>query len=220
MGISVFLADDHVILRDGVWLLVETQSDMQVVGTAANGREAVEMVAGCRPDIVIMDIAMPEMDGIEATRQIRANCPLVQVIVLSMHATYEYVMRAFRAGARGYLLKDSAGVEVVEAIRAIHAGQTYISRKLASLAADETMRRRAGIGTLDVNNPLARLSPRGREILRLVIEGKSSHEIGEILALPSGTVDTYRSRLMEKLGVQDIPDLMKYAVQLGFPRAE
>ncbi len=135
MGISIFLADDHVILRDGVRLLVETQSDMQVVGTAANGREAVEMVAGCRPDIVIMDIAMPEMDGIEATRQIRANCPFVQVIVLSMYATYEYVMRAFRAGARGYLLKDSAGIEVVEAIRAIHVGQTYISRKLASLTA-------------------------------------------------------------------------------------
>lgn len=219
MAISVFIADDHVVLRDGVRLLIETQGDMQVVGTAANGREAVDMVAGCQPDIVLMDIAMPEMDGIEATKRIRETCPSVQVLVLSMYATYEYVLRAFRAGARGYLLKDSAGTEVAEAIRTVYAGQTFVSRKLAAPGAEEPLRRRVGLETLDLNNPLARLSPRGREILRLVVEGKSSHEIGEILAMPAGIVDTYRSQLMKRLGVDDIPGLMKYVVHLNTPRA-
>lgn len=219
MTVSVFIADDHVVLRDGVRLLIETQSDMQVVGTAANGREAVDMVAGCQPDIVLMDIAMPEMDGIEATKLIREKCPSVQVLVLSMYATYEYVLRAFRAGARGYLLKDSAGTEVAEAIRTVHAGQTFVSRKLASPGIEDTLRRRAGLEAMDLSNPLARLSPRGREILRLVAEGKSSHEIGELLAMPVGVVDTYRSQLMKKLGVDDIPGLMKYVVQLNIPRA-
>ncbi|NLG50244.1 MAG: response regulator transcription factor [Chloroflexi bacterium] len=219
MAISVFIADDHVVLRDGVRLLIETQADMQVVGTAANGREAVDMVAGCQPDVVLMDIAMPEMDGIEATRRIRETCPSVQVLVLSMYATYEYVLRAFRAGARGYLLKDSAGTEVADAIRTIYTGQTFVSHKLASAGMEETLHRKVGLDAMDLNNPLARLSPRGREILRLVVEGKSSREIGEILAMPVGIVDTYRSQLMKKLGVDDIPGLMKYVVHLDMPRA-
>jgi len=219
MAISVFIADDHVVLRDGVRLLIETQADMQVVGTAANGHEAVDMVSGCHPDIVLMDIAMPEMDGIEATKQIREMCPAVQVLMLSMYATYEYVLRAFRAGARGYLLKDSAGTEVADAIRAVYGGQTFVSRKLASAGTDETLHRRVGLEAMDLNNPLARLSPRGREILRLVVEGKSSREISEILAMPVGIVDTYRSQLMKRLGVEDIPGLMRYVVHLEMPRA-
>jgi DNA-binding NarL/FixJ family response regulator len=132
MTITVFLADDHAVVRDGLRLLLEEQGDIKVIGDAANGREAVHQVKQLRPDVVVMDIAMPELNGIEATRQICEACPSAQVVVLSMHYTSEHIFRALQAGARGYLLKESAGIEVVNAARTVHAGHRYLSQKISN----------------------------------------------------------------------------------------
>ncbi len=143
--ITVFLADDHTVVRDGLRLLLETQRDMEVVGGAANGQEAVDQVAIHCPNIVLMDVAMPEMDGIEATRQVGPLCPQTQVIILSMHSTAEHVYRALRAGARGYLLKESAGLEVVRAVREVHDGGLYLSQKITSTVSDPIVLHREGL---------------------------------------------------------------------------
>lgn len=146
--ITVFLADDHAVVRDGLRLLLETQKDMEVVGGAANGQEAVDRVADYCPDIILMDVAMPEMDGIEATRQVRPLCPRTQVIILSMHSTAEHVYRALRAGARGYLLKESAGLEVVKAVREVYEGGLYISQKIAPTVSDPAVLQREGLAEI------------------------------------------------------------------------
>jgi len=212
MSITVFLADDHAVVRDGLRLLLEAQGDIRVVGDAANGREAVHQVAQLRPDVVIMDIAMPELNGIEATRQIHEACPSAQVVVLSMHYTTEHIFRALQAGARGYLLKESAGIEVVNAVRTVHTGHRYLSQKISDKVIDDYVRQREAAGA---RSPLARLSPREREILQLVAEGKSSAEIAGLLSLSPKTVETYRSRLMRKLGIRDLAGLIKFAVLKG-----
>jgi DNA-binding NarL/FixJ family response regulator len=214
--ITVFLADDHAVVRDGLRVLLETQPDISVIGDAANGRDAVHQVAQLRPDVVVMDIAMPDLNGIEATQQIYEVCPSTQVIILSMHSTNEHVFRALQAGARGYLLKECAGIEVVNAVRAVHADHRYLSQKISDRLIDDYVRQRR---VTDVS-PLARLSPREREVLQLVVEGKSSAEIGDILSLSSKTVETYRSRLMQKLGISDLPSLVKFAVQHGLTPLE
>jgi DNA-binding NarL/FixJ family response regulator len=212
MTISVFLADDHTIVRDGLRSLLEAQHDIQVVGDAADGRDAVRQVLELRPDIVVMDIVMPGLNGIDATRQICEGCPSAQVIMLSMYSTSEHIFRALRAGARGYLLKESAGKEVTEAIRVVYGRQRYLSAKITDAVVDACLRQSE---MAEATDPLARLSPREREILQLVVEGKSSAEIAGLLCLSPKTVDTYRSRLMEKLGIKDLPSLVKFAVQHG-----
>ncbi len=212
MSITVFLADDHTVLRDGLQYLLEAQQDIKVVGNAAEGRDAVRQVVQLRPDVVILDIAMPELNGIEATRQIREVCPSAQILILSMHSTTEHVFRALQAGARGYLLKESAGIEVVKAVRAVHAGRRYLSEEISDRVIDDYVRQREDV---EAKSPLARLSPREREILQLIVEGKSSEEIANILFLSRKTVDTYRSRLMRKLGINDLPGLVKFAIQYG-----
>jgi DNA-binding NarL/FixJ family response regulator len=217
MTISVFLADDHAVVRDGLKLLLETQADVRVVGAATDGREAVLEVARLQPQVAILDIAMPELNGIEAARQIRAASPATQVIILSMHSTREHIFRALQAGARGYLLKEAAGIEVVQAVRAVHRGGRYLSQKIADLVIDEYLRQGAAASG---DSPLARLSSREREILQLVAEGKSNAEIARILPLSPKTVDTYRSRLMEKLGLKDLPALIKFAIQHGLTQSE
>ena len=212
MSITVFLADDHAVVRDGLRFLLEAQQDIQVIGDAANGREAVRQITELCPDVVVMDIAMPELNGIEAARQVHELCPSTQVVMLSMHSTAEYVFRALHAGARGYLLKESAGVEVVNAVRAVCAGNRYLSHKISDQVMDEYLRQRE---TVEAENPLSRLSPREREILQLVAEGKSSAEIGAMLSLSPKTIETYRSRLMEKLGLGDLASLIKFAILHG-----
>lgn len=212
MSITIFLADDHAVVRDGLRFLLEAQADFKVIGDAANGREAVHQVGHLCPDIAIIDIAMPELNGIEATRQICEICPITRVIILSMHATDEHVFRALQAGAQGYILKESAGVEVINAVRAVQAGQRYLSQKISEKVIDSYIRQH-NINLAE--NPLARLSPREQEILQLVVEGKSSAEIAEVLSLSPNTVDTYRSRLMQKLGLNDLPSLVKFAIQHG-----
>jgi len=217
MSITIFLADDHTVVRDGLRFVLEAQPDFEVVGGAADGREAVRQVAQLCPDVVIIDISMPELNGIEATRQILDCCPATQVIVLSMHVNPEHIFRALRAGAHGYILKESAAVEVINAIRAVQAGQRYLSQKISDLVVDTYLRQREMI---ENPNPVERLSPREREILQLVVEGKPSSEIADILSLSPSTVDTYRSRMMQKLEISDMPGLVKFAIQYGLTSLE
>jgi DNA-binding NarL/FixJ family response regulator len=217
MSIAIFLADDHVVVREGLRLLLETQPDFEVIGEAGNGREAVRKIVQDRPDIAIVDIAMPELNGFEATQQICESCPETQVIILSMHSSSGHIARALRAGARGYILKSSVGAELVDAVRAVQAGQRYLSQKVSNHIIDDYLKQmEAG----EVASPLNRLSPREREILQLVVEGKSSAQIATILSLSPNTVDTYRSRLMQKLGLEDIPSLVKFAIQHGLTPLE
>jgi DNA-binding NarL/FixJ family response regulator len=208
--IDIFLADDHTIVREGLRVLLDGQPDMRVVGDAADGRHTLEQVQRLRPTVVLMDIAMPDLNGIEATRQIRTACPATHVVILSMHSTSEHVFQALEAGASGYLLKESAGVEVIEAVRAAAAGQRYLSHKIAATM-DAYIQQREHA----TRSPLDRLSAREREILQLVVEGYSSADIAARLFLSPKTVETYRSRLMHKLDVRDIPTLVKFAIQHG-----
>ncbi len=217
MSITVFLADDHAVVRDGLRVLLEAQSDITVIGDAADGREAVSRVARLRPDVVVIDVAMPELNGIEAAREIGEVCPSTQIIILSMHSTTEHIFRALQAGACGYLLKESAGIEVVNAVRAVHAGHRYLSQKISDKLVDDYVRQRQAA---EAKSPLGRLSPREREVLQLVVEGKTSAEIADVLSLSVKTVETYRSRLMHKLGISDLPALVKFAIQHGLTPLE
>jgi len=217
VSITVFLADDHAVVRDGLRALLEAQPDIQVIGDAADGRETVRRVAQLCPDVVVLDIAMPELNGIEAAYEIGQVCPAAQVIILSMHSTTEHIFRALQAGARGYLLKESAGIEVVNAVRAVHAGQRYLGVKISDRIVDDYMRQRQAP---QAQGPLASLSSREREVLQLVVEGKSSAEIAHILSLSLKTVETYRSRLMHKLGIGDLPGLVRFAIQHGLTPLE
>jgi DNA-binding NarL/FixJ family response regulator len=212
--ISVFLADDHAVVRDGLRYLLETQPDIRVVGSSSDGRNTVRQVNQLRPNVVIMDIAMPLLNGIEATEQILKISPSIYVIILSMHATAEHIYRALQAGARGYLLKESAGMEVVKAIREVSVGRRYLSQRI-----EETMTKDYLLGHKTIS-PLESLSPREREILQLIAEGKSSAEIANTVYLSPKTVETYRSRLMQKLGVHDLHSLIKFAIQHGLTPLE
>jgi DNA-binding NarL/FixJ family response regulator len=206
--ISVFIADDHAIIREGLAALLVAQPDIRIAGTAGNGREALAGVLQAKPAVVILDIAMPEMNGIEAARQIHAALPQARIVILSMHAGAEHVFQALEAGARGYLLKESAAKEIVDAVRTVQLGRRYLSAKVAEVLADRVGRRTAV-------SPLESLSARERQILKLVADGLSSVRIAEMLHLSPKTVDTYRSRLMEKLNLSDIASLVKFAIQHG-----
>jgi len=212
MTISVFLADDHQVMRDGLRTLIETQPGFRVVGESGEGRETVRAIGRLKPDVVLMDIAMPGLNGIEATRQIRKKYPSVEVVVLSMYTTTEHIYRALEAGARGYLLKECAGNEVLEALRAAKKGQRFLSGKISERDGEDHRRSRTGGKSA---SPIERLSPREREIVQLVVEGKSSAAIAKIVFLSPKTVETYRSRLMKKLDVNDLPALIKFAVANG-----
>ncbi|MCL4303147.1 MAG: response regulator transcription factor [Anaerolineae bacterium] len=212
MSMTVFLVDDHAVLRDGLRLLLQMQPDIEVVGEAANGRDAVQGVARSRPDVVILDVIMPELNGIEAARQILTDNPAVKIIILSMNSNSEHIFRAFEAGARGYLLKASAGSEVVEAVRAVYAGRRYLSQDISDTMIDEYVRQRK---SAEADNPLALLSPREMEVLQLIVEGHTYADIAERLALSPDTVKTYRSRIMQKLDINDLPGLVKFAIVHG-----
>lgn len=217
MTITVFLADDHAVVRDGLRHLLQAQEDIIVVGDAGNGWETIKQVDQYCPDIVIMDIAMPEINGIEATWEILQRRPSVQVIILSMHSTMEHIKRAVRAGARGFVLKESAGAEVVEAVREVYKGECYFSRKISDRLIDKVVGQLCPEGG---SSELDKLSRREAEVLQLVVEGKKSSEIADILSLSPKTVETYRSRLMAKLGIDDITGLVKFAIQHGLTSLE
>jgi len=215
MSITVFICDDHAVVRDGLRFMLEAQGNIKVVGEASNGREAVKKVKELQPEIVIMDIVMAELNGIDATEQICKENPATRVIMLSMRSSTEPILRSLKAGASGYILKESAGRELVNAIYSVHEGKRYLSSKVSDqmlgawLGKEESLR-----------DPLAVLSQREREVLQLVVEGKTSAEIAEMLFLSIKTVKTYRSRLMVKLGLKDIPSLIKFAIQHGLTSIE
>lgn len=214
MTIKVLLADDHAVVRDGLALVLQAQPDIRVIGRAADGRAAVQQALQQSPDVVVMDISMPDLNGIEATEAIRDRCPDIEVLILSMHSSAEHVFRALRAGAIGYLLKESAGAEVIDAVRCVYAGKRYLGAKISDTVIDDYIRQR------HTASPLDSLSPRERQILQLVAEGRTSAEVAETLSISPKSVETYRSRTMQKLGLGDLPALVKFAIQHGLTSLE
>ena len=217
MSITVFLADDHRMVREGFRLLLETQSDIKVIGEAGNGREAVRQAIKLAPDVILMDIAMPELNGIEATKQIVEAHPSAKVIILSMYSTTQHIFRALKAGAKGYILKESAGDDVIKAVRMVHSGKTFLCDEITGVVVGDYIEKREAGTTED---PLSRLSTREREVLQLLVEGKSNTKIAELLYLSQKTIETYRSHLMQKLGISDLPGLVKFAIQHGITSVE
>ena len=212
MEISVLLVDDHRLVREGLSSLLSSYDNIKVVGEAADGREAVRLAESLKPDVIVMDIAMEGLNGIEATRQIVDSNQNCRIVMLSMHATAEYIHNAFKAGATGYLLKESAGQEVVEAITVVARGRKYLSHRLSETLAEELIHDEKRIRS---DGPIKSLSPREREIIQLVVEGKSSSAIANILFLSVKTIETYRSRLMKKLDTPNVPALVKFAIKHG-----
>jgi DNA-binding NarL/FixJ family response regulator len=208
MPIRILIADDHGVVAEGLKHLVEAEPDMEVVACVGDGREAVQLARDAQPDVVLMDLSMPELNGADATRAILQRDPKCRVIVLSMYAQREYVRRALKAGAAGYVVKRSAAKEVVEAIRAVHAGQRYLSPRVADVVLEDYSDDKQ-------DDPLARLSAREREVLQLLAEGRTGAEIAQRLSLSQKTVETYRARLVEKLGIRDLAGLVRFAIQRG-----
>ena len=207
--IRVLIADDHALVRTGFRSLLE-KLGFQVIGEARNGNEALQMIQSLRPDIVLMDIAMPELNGLEATTRITSEFPNVRVIILSMHATVEYARRAVRAGAAGYLLKDSSAAELDLALQAVARGETYLCSRVSKyIVSDYTQGVQTRASSLD------KLTTRQREILQLIAEGYSRKEIAEKLNISAKTFDTYRAQLMEQLDINDVAGLVRYAMQMG-----
>jgi DNA-binding NarL/FixJ family response regulator len=211
MSIKVVLADDHAIVRDGLRALLEAKPGISVVGDASDGKQVLSQVNELQPDIVVMDILMPELNGIEATKMILESSPQVRVIILSMLGTADHVFRALQAGVRGFLLKESAGREVVDAVEAVYSGDMYFSRPITNTLVNDYMQMRQETEA----DTIEKLSLRENEILCLVVEGKTSAEIGRDLHLSPKTVESYRSRIMQKLGVSDLSELIKYAIKHG-----
>ena len=210
MSLRILLADDHTIMRNGLRLLLERQSDFTVVGEASNGREAAELADLKTPDVIIMDVAMPMMNGIEATARITAASPKVAVIILSMHSDESYVLRALKAGARGYLLKDSAEGDLIAAVHAVAANKAFFSPAVSKVLAEDYLRQMQQRG---VEDSYDLLTARERELLQLVAEGRSTKDIATLLNLSPYTVETHRGNLMGKLNVHSVPELILYAVR-------
>lgn len=207
MNLKILIVDDHKILRDGLINMIEKYPNFEVVGEATDGREALKLSQTLKPDVIIMDVAMEGLNGVEATRQIIQQLPEVKIIGLSMHSNKQFILGMFKAGAYGYLLKDSDSGELINAIKTVAQNKKYISQRISGAIVDELI------------SPTIRedteLSQREKEILQLIAEGKSSKEIAEILFLSSKTVDSHRKNIMDKLELFTIPDLTKYAIKTG-----
>ncbi len=210
MPIRILLADDHAILRRGLKALLEREADMEVVGEAADGRETLKQVEELRPDVVVLDITMPNLNGIEAARQIQAKGWGTAIIILSMHSDEGYVLRALRSGARGYLLKDTVEAELIRAIQAVAGGKAYFSPEVSKLLVEDYVQ---GMQEKGIDDSYELLTPREREVLQLLAEGKSSKDIARLLELSVYTVDTHKSNLMQKLSLHSMAELILYAVR-------
>jgi DNA-binding NarL/FixJ family response regulator len=208
--LRVLLADDHNLVRAGIRSLLESLADVYVVAEACDGQQALALVESHQPHVAMLDIAMPGLNGLEVTCRLAEEHPYVRVIILSMYATEEYILRALRSGAAGYLLKDADAAELALAIGAVSAGETYLSPEVAKHLADYVRR----IGE-DVTSPLEQLTPRQREVLQLIAEGHTTREIAQVLGISPKTVATYRAQLMERLDIHDIAGLVRYAIQTG-----
>jgi len=214
MSIRVLIADDHKVVADGLLHMLQAQDGIEVVGTARSGREAVHRTLELQPDVVIMDSNMPELNGIEATRQLREReCPS-RVVMLSVHAEPQHVVRALRAGASGYVPKSSAGTDVVDAVRAVHSGKRYLHPTIAHEVLELL------VEAEKAEDPVSRLSSRERQVLQLIAEGNAVSDIASALSLSVRTVETYRARLMEKLDIRDVPSLVKFAIRNGITSLE
>ena len=210
--VRIVLADDHTIIRSGLRLLLEQQPDFKVVAEAEDGRQAVERVAGHHPDVVILDIGMPELNGIEATRQIVALDPHSNVVILSMHSDEGYVLRALKAGARAYILKSAAEADLIRAVRAVSEGKSFFSPVISKMLLEDYVRQ---VREKEVEDSYDLLTPREREILQLLAEGKTNKEVATILKLSPYTVETHRGNLLQKLNLHSVPELILYAVRKG-----
>ncbi len=210
--LRILLADDHIVMRTGLRALLERQPNLEVVGESENGRETVALAASLRPDVVVMDVGMPVLNGIEATQTIVTQNPTVAVVILSMHADESYVMRALKAGARGYLLKDSAAADLIGAIQAISQGKSFFSPKVSRILAEDYVRvlkQKGAVDTYDL------LTSREREILQLLAEGKTNKEMATALNISPYTVETHRGHILQKLNLHNSAELVLYAVRKG-----
>ncbi|OGT83671.1 MAG: DNA-binding response regulator [Gammaproteobacteria bacterium RIFCSPLOWO2_02_FULL_61_13] len=209
-GIRVLLADDHALVRSGIRLVLQTFAGVQVVAEAENGRTALDLVEKLHPDVALLDISMPELNGMDTAARIRSRYPQTLVVILSVHAGEEYVTQALRAGASGYLLKDATPAEFEFALRAVARGETYLSPRVSGAVVEKYLRSgESAVG------PLEALTQRQREILQLIAEGKSTKEIAARLDVSIKTVETHRALLMERLGIRDIAGLVRFAVRTG-----
>lgn len=216
-AITVLIVDDHTIVRQGVRCILQAHKDIQVVGEAPDGREAVKRVRALKPSVVIMDTAMPEMNGIEATEQISEVAPDVGVVILSDITTTESISRALKAGAKGYVFKRCTAEELERAVRAVHAGRRYLTPPVTEAMLESFVARDGGVSDA---SPLDRLGRREREVLQLLVEGRQAADIARRISLAPTTVHTYRRRLMEKLGIHDLPGLVRFAILHGLTPLE
>ena len=208
----ILLADDHTLMRHGLRKIIEEQPDWEVVAETGDGREAVRLAAELKPDVAVLDIAMPLLNGIEATRQIARRAPPVRILILSMYSDESYIVQALRAGAHGYLLKDSADVDLIRAVTAVRQGKSFFSPVVAKVMLDDYVRRLADKGVTDRFDSL---SEREREIFQLIAEGRSNKEIADLINLSVSTVETHRAHIMEKLDVHNTAEIVLYAVRKG-----
>ncbi|UCF91113.1 MAG: response regulator transcription factor [Desulfobacterales bacterium] len=211
-NVTIVLADDHTIVRQGLAKLLEGEPHFKIVGEAENGREAVSQVEALRPDIVLMDIAMPLLNGIEATRQIKKFAPQTRVIILSMHSHDRYINELFGLGASGYLLKNSTGADIINAIHAALKGNTYLSPSISRRVIEDYISMKSKSSQDDL---YSKLSDREREVFQMIAEGRSTREIADILCVSPSTVKTHRAKIMEKLQIDNISQLIQFAIRLG-----
>jgi two-component system response regulator NreC len=211
-AVRIVLADDHTLVREGLRKILETQRDWEVIGEASDGREAVQQALDLKPDLIILDLAMPQLSGVDAIQQIVRRLPTVRVLALSMHANEAYVTRALKAGAHGYLLKDSAGNDLIRAVVALMQHKSFFSPAVSKVMLDDYVRQLAERGITDRYDTL---SEREREVFQLIAEGRVNKEIAEILCLSPSTVETHRARIMEKLDMHNAVEIALYAVRRG-----
>jgi len=210
--ITILLADDHAVVRAGLRVLLERHEDLRVIAEAGTGREALQLIETLKPDVAVLDVAMPELNGIETTQRVHASGAATQVVILSMHADESYVLRALKAGARAYILKESTEEDLIRAVRSVNAGKSFFSPAISRMLLDDYVRQATNKGAEDRYDLL---TPREKELLQLIAEGKTNKEIASLLNLSPFTVETHRANILQKLNLHSVPQLILYAVRKG-----